>query len=331
MIDLAFSLEDATRVRFGISPLGEVVHSIQVMTSPAQHPGHARWAQVVRTRLRSVDFAPLFALIAPTGYFPDFLTPPPGVDSPDTLHELEAVRETPAEVLVSDVSYIDNDELTPPVWRTTYAPLRRKLAKDPERAVRDVTQLLAIYWKLALEPYWARLEAMLRNDVLGRSQVLAARGAEGLFSTLGNQVNWCNDRLTVNMRYSYHSRLAGRGLILMPSAFRGRQIGAVIPPYQPALVFRAPGTGTLWETGPGHGTGELEALIGRMRARVLERLATPTSTTELARCLSVTPGAVSQHLAVLRGVGLVTSRRVGRSVLYARAPLGDLLIASRLR
>ena len=35
---------------------------------------------------------------------------------------------------------------------------------------------------------------------------------------------------------------------------------------------------------------------------------------------------VSQHLSALRGAGLVTGRREGRVVLYARTELGDALL-----
>ncbi|MFD0630476.1 ArsR/SmtB family transcription factor [Catenulispora yoronensis] len=51
----------------------------------------------------------------------------------------------------------------------------------------------------------------------------------------------------------------------------------------------------------------------------------PVSTTELARLLAVTPGAVSQHLKVLSDAGLTARARHGRSVLYVRSPLGNSL------
>jgi DNA-binding transcriptional ArsR family regulator len=54
-------------------------------------------------------------------------------------------------------------------------------------------------------------------------------------------------------------------------------------------------------------------------------LSEPVSTTELARRLGVTPGAVSQHLAVLSAALLTTRARHGRMVLYARSRLGDEL------
>jgi DNA-binding transcriptional ArsR family regulator len=58
---------------------------------------------------------------------------------------------------------------------------------------------------------------------------------------------------------------------------------------------------------------------------MLLMLGEPVSTTELARQLGVTPGAVSQHLKVLLDAGLASRARHGRSVLYARSPLGDSL------
>jgi DNA-binding transcriptional ArsR family regulator len=54
-------------------------------------------------------------------------------------------------------------------------------------------------------------------------------------------------------------------------------------------------------------------------------LAAPRSTTELAERLSLSPATASHHLAALREAGVVTGRRDGRSVLYARTPLGDAL------
>ena len=39
----------------------------------------------------------------------------------------------------------------------------------------------------------------------------------------------------------------------------------------------------------------------------------------------MTPGAVSQHLGVLRACGLVVGHRVGRRVLYVRTDAGDAL------
>ena len=71
----------------------------------------------------------------------------------------------------------------------------------------------------------------------------------------------------------------------------------------------------------------LAALLGRSRARLLVELGTPAGTSQLARSLGMAPGAVGDHLAVLRTTGLLVSARSGRSVLYRRTALGDALVA----
>jgi len=67
-------------------------------------------------------------------------------------------------------------------------------------------------------------------------------------------------------------------------------------------------------------------VIGRSRANLLSALDAPRSTTELARQLTLSPGAVSQHLSALRRAGLLTAARHGRSVLYIRTPLAERLL-----
>ncbi|WP_317889003.1 ArsR/SmtB family transcription factor [Salinispora vitiensis] len=55
-------------------------------------------------------------------------------------------------------------------------------------------------------------------------------------------------------------------------------------------------------------------------------LTEPLPTVEIARRLTVTPSAVSQHLQVLHATGMITRARDGRRVLYRRSPLGDQLV-----
>ena len=70
----------------------------------------------------------------------------------------------------------------------------------------------------------------------------------------------------------------------------------------------------------------LDRLLGRSRASVLRALAEPASTSQLVGLLGMALGAVGDHLAVLRGAGLVTRARAGRLVLYRRTALGDDLL-----
>jgi DNA-binding transcriptional ArsR family regulator len=74
------------------------------------------------------------------------------------------------------------------------------------------------------------------------------------------------------------------------------------------------------------GTGPAAALLGAVRARLLDTLRSPATTTSLARAMGVTPGAVSQHLTVLYRGGLVDRSRSGREVLYQTSDLGRSLL-----
>jgi DNA-binding transcriptional ArsR family regulator len=52
----------------------------------------------------------------------------------------------------------------------------------------------------------------------------------------------------------------------------------------------------------------------------------PVSTTQLVALTGLPLGAVGRHLRILREAGLADRRRIGRSVLYARTPAGDVVV-----
>jgi len=78
-------------------------------------------------------------------------------------------------------------------------------------------------------------------------------------------------------------------------------------------------------------TDVFRALADPTRRAVLERLATGSrNATELREGFAISQPAMSQHLAVLRGAGLIKEARTGRSINYAvdaagLAPLHDWL------
>ncbi|HEX2316595.1 MAG TPA: DUF5937 family protein [Thermomonospora sp.] len=329
MIEYEFGPDDVARVRFAFSPLGELVASLRVLADPSRHALHLPWVRAVTPRLRGLRLGPLRALVGPVGYIPDFLTPPPRTPLPDLDAELAEVRATTPEQVVEQLGWMDTDEGVPAALRERSADVRHALAADPERALDLLTGLIVTYWKAAVEPFWPRVRDLLETDVLRRSRASTERGTERLFAGLHQRVAWDGERLTVSGGYSARVTLDGRGLLLVPSAFAWPEVLAMLPPYQPQLIYPPYGVATLWDAEPAPPPDALAALLGRVRAAVLTGLEAPASTTELARRLGVTPGAVSQHLAVLRGCGLVTGHRVGRRVLYARTDTGDALVRGR--
>src|SRR4051794_4800944 len=297
----------------------EAVASLRVLLDPARGALHLPWLTELRDgRLREVDLRAVAALVPPRGYIPDFLTPPPTGPLVDFEEELEAVRSTSAEQVRNDLR-IRFGRRRPPA-------AVRPLLDEPRRAVRDLADALGGYWRLAVEPHWPRIRALLESDLAHRARRLTAGGQEALFEDLHRAVRWHDQRLAVESDYDAVLALRGGGLLLVPSAFAWQRPAVITEkPWQPTLIYPARGLAMLWEPGEAAPEG-LAALVGRTRADVLAALDAPRSTTELAQRLGVSAGGASQHLSVLRGAGLVTGRREGRSVLYVRTPLADELV-----
>ncbi|WP_019587717.1 ArsR/SmtB family transcription factor [Deinococcus apachensis] len=92
------------------------------------------------------------------------------------------------------------------------------------------------------------------------------------------------------------------------------------------IVYPARGAFRLWQER--HAAEDaVRMLLGHGRAVLLRELAVPTTTSELARRLGVTPGAVSQQVSDLRRIGVVTDQRSGRLVHHALSARGEALLS----
>src|SRR3954453_2014454 len=133
----------------------EAVAGVGVAPAPARRALHVPWLTELRDgRLREVDLRAIAALVPPRGYIPDFLTPPPTAPLVDFEEELAAVRATRPEQVRNDLR-IRFGRRRPP------APVR-PLLDDPRRAVRRLASALGDYWRLAVEPPWPRIRALLK-------------------------------------------------------------------------------------------------------------------------------------------------------------------------
>ncbi|NUW31474.1 winged helix-turn-helix transcriptional regulator [Nonomuraea sp. SMC257] len=308
--------EDVARIRFAFSPLWELVASLRTLRDPARQSVHLPWVKCVRPRLAELDMEELFALVPPDGYLVDFITPPPATPLPDFASEIEVVRRTPpARAAVEAACVVGSDP----------AVIERFRA-DPAAGVARVADALEAYWKACLEEFWPRVYALLERDVLRRSRLLTTGGARELFAGLDPAVSWTGERLVVERPCARSTEaIHGDGLLLVPSAFFWPATAIMSEPYQSMLVYPVSGVGTLWEQAPPPAPGALAALIGRSRARILLALAEPATTSALADRMTISRGAVSQHLGVLSDSGLAVGLRVGKEVVYRRTPTGDAL------
>lgn len=281
----------------------------------------------MRPRLAAagLDRGRLAELIPATGYLPDFLNPTPSSPAPSLAEELAAVRATdPAQVrLELDGLARDHGGRLPPGARA--------LHRDPAAGLARLTREIEAYWQLALAPYWARIRALLEADITRRARQVAAQGVADLLNTLHPTVRWDGDALTLAQRHCAVTRAdTGDGLLLIPSAFAWPHVlTRAVPEAPPQLAYPADGIATLWERRPAPDDigAAVAGVLGRTRAQLLAELDTPASTTELAGRTTLSAPSVSEHLTALRAAGLATAHRAGRSVLYARTPLADALLA----
>lgn len=304
--------------RFTVSPLHETVVSLFPMYM-CPDASHTRWVRDVRSRA-DLDHELLGSLVSPSGQIPDFVSPPPMRSRPRFCEQLDQVRETPPEIVFTDV-------------RAAYSgmplPTALKRWEDEPATLRDaVVSELARYWAVAIAPHWQRMNAILEADVLYRGLQCAQIGAGATYNQIDPQIRWNGGALVVDILESWdrHVPVAGRVTQLIPSVFTPSPTLPVGADVAPVLGYPARGSALLWHELAPSASGAIRGLLGQRRAGLLLALDQPRSTTELAHQTTVTPSAVSQHLQVLAAAGLVERARFGRVVLYSRSELGQALL-----
>ena len=321
MISYRFDVEDLARTRFAISPMWETAAAIRSLRSPSVAALHVPWIKRIKPRLKGMDLKLALALLPRKGYIADFLTPPPTSPLMTFAEELEVVRSTPADLVLHDVEVLAQTGNP----RASLKPF----VDDPAGSVERLCESLEVFWREALEEDWPRVRSLLEADIGYRSRRLAEGGVDLLFSDLHREVRWEGGTLQIECECAVPEiDLAGRGLLLVPSAFSPFKTSSMTEePWQPTVLYPARGVALLWEEAAA-APDALAKVLGKSRAALLADLDAPRSTTDLAERLEMTPGGVSQHLTALKDSGFVTAERSGRAVLYCRSELADQLVAT---
>jgi DNA-binding transcriptional ArsR family regulator len=322
VIRYRFGQNDLLQTRFAIAPLMELIGAYYVLRRPERYVVHRRWVEWAAPRMRHLDLALLDA-VAPFGgsYWPVFPSPPPQVPQPTIEVELARVRETPPAAAAAEIRRRYPDRVP---------SAARPFIDDPAQALRELVRQMQALWNAALNSRWAIISALLESEIARRARSLVAVGSRAAFADLHPSVSWETDCLRVQptAKSADEVDLAGRGLLLIPSAFTWPEVWPrTDPPWDPALVYPPAGIGNLWTAGRSDDTA-LDSLIGRRRARILRELDRPAATRELAERMRISAGGVSDHLSILRRAGLVTPHREGRRVVYTRTSSGDVLRGS---
>lgn len=188
-------------------------------------------------------------------------------------------------------------------------------------------------WRGAVAPYWGSMIAYLEAECDARGRVVMAGGVELLLTTLHPRIKWRSPVLEIPGGPDEDLVLDGRGLVLAPSVFlthrpasltgtRGRNGEVVLAFSAPPDSHRA---ATLWQS-PDDSGQSLGALVGQTRAAALRVLRMTCTTGQLADRLGISAAGASQHTAVLRQNGLITTRRIRNTVLHTVTPLGLALL-----
>lgn len=332
MIHLHFTAGDLSRVRFAISPLLEAVASVRTLAT-ARRGGHLHGGWVERmpdrlAELRERDLELLTALVRPNGYIPDFLVPPPRRRAVPFGEALAQVAAADPETVARELAHLATHRMAQQgPGRARRRALLQALVERPDAGVGPVTDALEAYHRVAIAPDWQRIQALLRDDIAYRLQALADGGVDQMMRDLHPSVGFAGQTLKVVKYYEGHADLGGRGLLLVPCAFAWPDVVVrTAQPDVPLVTYSPRGLGRLWERRPAPAGAALTHVLGRTRAALLSQLDLPMTTTQAATQLALSAPTLSVHLQALRAVGLLTSQREGRQVLYARTELGDRLL-----
>jgi DNA-binding transcriptional ArsR family regulator len=306
--------------RFVLSPYAETFACLKLLhAGVAAHPGERAWLAAHLPAYRARLAAdPVTALLVGAGlgreWIADFLTPTPR-DGETFEEALAQVRSAaPADVR---------------------AHLRLSLAGPLPAALRDRTDLaeraaglLEYVWTRAVRPYWPRRRHVLEADVLARTTQVGREGWAAVLGTLRPGTRWLGgNRFQVNLQEYPPREVSGAELVLVPvTPQRHGWVSWDPAGSRYALVY--PCAGVLADPGGARADRGLGPLLGRNRAALLVLLGSPLTTTQLTAVTGQSLGSVGRHLKVLREAGLVTRRRAGRAVLYARTAAGDVLVGA---
>jgi DNA-binding transcriptional ArsR family regulator len=331
MITIPLTTEDLTKVRLAPSPLWETVTSFGVLLHLGHETVHAPWTRRARRVLAGTELSALVAAMCLERHCPDFLSPPPDASVATFEEELERLSATPPEVVHTEVQMLVQAE------KEQFGPVSPEKARllevyleDPEGSLKRLVDALRRYHDLTIAPYWPRIQEHLEGDMIKRGRALALGGVEALLSNLHPKASYGGGVLELDKTCEALIEPAGRGLTLVPCVFAWPRVTVLVQPgYRPTLAYGPRGVANLWtstSSAAPNGTA-LEAALGTVRASVLKSLSPmPTTTTELAHHLRLSPAAVSAHLSRLKAAELVEPHRSGKRVYYCLSYAGESLL-----
>ncbi|MHC3472835.1 winged helix-turn-helix domain-containing protein [Streptomyces sp. 7R007] len=309
-----------TRLAQAPDPLWEAMLSMHMVQTTDGAPQFGHWRRTVRRRL-SDPVRELLRLAPPSGYSADFLTPAGGEGGLEA--GIGAVLSTPRRRFRHDLAELAAQGGPLPRWAGA-------LADGEKEAVTHLAGVLRSYVRVAVSPWWDRIQARVHAERALLNRSLAGGDLQGLLNRLHPQLAWRPPVLEVaGPTADRDLHLDGRGLLVLPSYFCWRRPTLLRNPALPCVVVYPMTHDVALDAPFAHGEGgrdrlrSLAALLGHTRGEILTSVAARSrTTTELASGVGISPATASHHAGVLRQAGLLDSRRAGKAVLHSLTPLG---------
>ncbi|GAA1673146.1 DUF5937 family protein [Glycomyces endophyticus] len=348
------------RLRFAVSPLGELTAMLHVLAEPAHHPQLAGWASGVWSRLR-----PELADRLKEAEFlwrssrADFLVPAsPRPTLAEELDDVDAIGDeayaTAALVTtcgsnrvhfagpspLADAGARDRALGLAQARGAVQEAFAERLLADPavvRARVRDTLEQCA---EAFFDDAWRGVAVRLAEDRRLKHDLLQRRGVEAALASVSGAVALApgGGAIVVDKLQDTATAADGAGVTFLPSVFgRPHLVAVYAPGWRPVVQYPVAEPDSPEPVSLETVSRRLEALAHPVRLRLLRTLARgPHTTGELAHAWELTPPEVSRHLAVLRRAGLLAARRDGRYVRYTLntadlAGLGPDLLAAVLR
>lgn len=331
MLRLVFTIEDLARTRIAeLGPMAETQLSLQTLQSRNERALFDGWRRRTRSLLPpdTREAAPFLA--GPGSFAPDLYTPLGPVASIDEGRD--RLLGAPPDVLRTELFAPTGAEHRRPSWLTDPGRLSGGLERLAEALVR--------YHEAALAPHWHRIQRHVRAHISLVSALMATGGITAALNAMTPLLRWDapalhmpNDPAQYQQETAVDIHLNGRGLLLAPTMFCGPypMLFTPLSDAESILIYPIPRDAAplrdIWSPASAAGSHKaLAALLGATRAAVLSTLADFATTTEIARCLDISPPSVSQHTGVLRQAGLITSTRHRNTMHHSLTPQGIALL-----
>ncbi|GCE02331.1 ArsR/SmtB family transcription factor [Embleya hyalina] len=333
MLRIKLTSEDLTRTRIASTwgPLGETFLSLATLQQPHEEALFGGWRRRVHAE-SAARTHPASALFH-EGLLDLFTVARASTSLEEGLDALRAARadHLRVELAAALKARMYYSRSTRPWAGTAWGDIA-----DDRADREELVSYLRDAHRAAVAPHWPRILSRLRAEQAGHARTLAEHGVEAMLAGLPPGFRWRPPMLEIGRgALSATAEPAGRGLLLVPSAFCRARVGTYIDrtdDQAPDLLFvpvirNITDAATLLTTRRNGLDKALSTLLGRTRAHTLDAIANgPCTTGQLAERISASLPTASEHATVLRQAGLITTTRHGSAVLHELTPLGNALL-----